>query len=382
MSREAKVTRWHDPLGGVRAPEARTFALRAELRRSAYYVLAATSLVPALLWWLRDLLPNYQARIPALLLGCCLVPALGSFAVLRWRLKVDGSGISRRRLLRWDLWPWDAFQQGRVREAEDESDCYILHEKPFWARKLTLGLFDDGDREEVAGKIRGTWVRQARPPLPPELRLRYGLRRVAILAAGSLVVRNGGVAQRFRWNEVQSLRIRRREHDRRDFHSLELALPGQTITLRISHQHGHAIRSWSGADGSPTPTAQELAGLLERCVPPNRIQVTALSGPARTIAEWQDLRSLLERDGRNLTFLRRIIWIADAFLILIVLAELYRERTSGLKFLALCAIVWGLFWASLRVMERVHRKAVADLESQVPDPTASELARANRLAST
>ena len=102
-------------------------------------------------------------------------------------------------------------------------------------------------------------------------------------------------------------------------------------------------------------------------VPPDRVQVTSLCEPPRTIVEWQDRRSLLEKHGRDLYQLRWIIAGASGLLALVVLFEFYRDGWSGLKLLVLCTVAMGLFGAVLRYIERDHRESVTQLGSQVPD---------------
>ncbi len=95
--------------------------------------------------------------------------------------------------------------------------------------------------------------------------------------------------------------------------------------------------------------------------------VSALSGPPRSIAEWQDRRTLLGRQGRDLVAMRRTLWGLGAFLAVVVLA-LFREKGSAaVGMLAMCAIQWGLVWAVVRYIERSHQESIAELDAQVPD---------------
>jgi hypothetical protein len=49
-----------------------------------------------------------------------------------------------------------------------------------------------------------------------------------------------------------------------------------------------------------------------------------------------------------------------------LLPEFFRNGRSGFKFVILGSVMWGLFWAVLRYIERDHSQSVADLEAQVP----------------
>ena len=272
-------------------------ALMPEVRRSAAYVLVAVYLIPVIRWWLRDLLP-YRG-IADVIFGLITVAlvTVGTIGVIRWRLRVDEQGIWRRRLLGWDFWPWDAFKEGRVLVGEDAATTYIFREKPFWARKLSLELLAPDDQRRIVDIIRHVLVGPPEPAPPVELTIRFGFKKEAYIARECLLIRNRGEVTRYAWKEIQSLRIRRQYHDRRDFSSLEIVLPDQTITLRLIHQNGQASRSWSGARGSSTPSPDVVAGILERYVPADRVLVTALREPPRTLAEWHDRHAILERSG-------------------------------------------------------------------------------------
>ena len=174
------------------------------------------------------------------------VIATGVAAVLRWRLRVDDRGIWRRRLIGWDLWPWEAFEEGRVVEGEDASSSYICREKPFWARKLSLGLLEEDVQEKLVRIIQCFFARPPGPPLPADLHIRFAFRKEALIAREGLLIRSRGEETRYAWREVQVLRIRRRYRTRNDFSSLEMVLPDQTITFQVSHPNGQAARSWTG----------------------------------------------------------------------------------------------------------------------------------------
>jgi hypothetical protein len=343
-----------------------TLAVMPGVRRSAVYVLLAVFLIPLIRWWLHELLP-YRG-IAHLIFGVITVAlvTLGTFGVVRWRLRVDDQGIWRRRLLGWDLWPWEAFAEGRVSEGEDSSTTFIFREKPFWARKMSLELLAEDDQRRILDLIRHVLVRPPEPVLPVELTILFGFRKEAYIARESLLIRNRGEVTRYAWKEIQSLRIRRRYHDRHDFSSLEIVLPDQIITLRLIHQNGQASRSWSGARGSPTPSPAIVAGIFERYVPADRVLVTALREPPRTMAEWQDRRALLEQKGRDLKNLRWILAGTGAFVAFLTLAEFYSNGWSGFKFAILSSVMWGLFWAVLKHIERDHLQSLADIEAQVP----------------
>ena len=187
------------------------------------------------------------------MLTLCSLPAIAAIAALRWRLRVDSSGIARRRFIGWDLWPWEHFKQGKVLDVEGTSTTYILKEKPFWARKLTLELLDDEDQSRLEAIVEGL---RMRPPLelPGEMAVRFGFRKEVMLTPGGLLLRDRGEETRYRWQQVQSIRISRLDHSRHNFESIEIVLPDRTLTFSVRlNDHGHSIRSWSATGGGKTP---------------------------------------------------------------------------------------------------------------------------------
>jgi hypothetical protein len=365
MSLATEYARPHPTFEGGRAIAPRTFAMKSEFRRCAIYALAAMLLIPLVGWWRRTLRPDDNSGAPWAPLVICSVMALGPIGILRWRLRVDESGISRRRLIGWDLWPWQTFALGRVLDAENSSGSFILPEKRLWNRKLSIALIDDDDCLRVQAMIDQVRVR-SEPTLPGELRLRSGFRQQFVIDPGCLVVRDRKEECRYGWNEVELLRIRRRTRTRRDFSSLELVLPGRVVQFSVRHHQGQMIRSWSGLDGSPTPSAEVLSGVLERCVSPDRVQVTALDESPRTITEWEDQRSILVRRGQELKLLNRMIVGCGAVLLGLIAFELYRDRSSAIGLLIMSPML-VLIWAVVRMLDRERKSAESALESQIPE---------------
>ncbi len=365
MSLETRDARSQALKEGGRAICPRTFAMKAEYRRSAVYVLAAMLLIPLIGWWLRDLMPARDPKPSWVLLGLWSVMALGPLGVLRWRMRVDEFGISRRWFVRWDLWSWQAFEEGRVLDVEDSSSTFLLPEKGPWARKLTIGLIEEPECEQVLAMIDRVRTRSDLT-LPQDLRLRCGLRQHVFIEPGSFLVRYRGEETRYAWNDVKILRIRRRDRRRRDFNTLDLVLPDRIIRFTVRHQQGQTIRSWSGFDGAATPSAEVLAAMLERCIASDRVQVTALDQAPLTIAEWEDQRLTLARQGYELKLFLRVIAAVGAVLSAWILVELYRDFSSGIRLLIMSHVL-VLIWAVAYAFERNHRRAVAELDSHVPE---------------
>ena len=315
-------------------------------------------------WWLRDGFPP-ASNSPWFALIALAILVLATVAIFRWRLRVDSSGIARRRLFGWDLWPWHLFEQGKVLEAEAAGATYVLPEKPFWARTLDLNLLEEADRARVEAIIDRLHVRRA-PELPGELALRYDFRKEAVISRGGVLLRDRGVETRFGWKEVQTVRIRRRDERRRDFETLEIVLPDRTVTFSARREKGNLIRSWSATPGSKSPTAAVLAAVIERSIPRERIQIDSWTEAPRTIDQWQARRAILARQARELT---RVWWVAcaaSAALLLFVLTQFRGARSVLMLMLGMSALCISVIFIVLCTASRDHRARLAELESQMP----------------
>jgi hypothetical protein len=295
-----------------------------------------------------------------------VLAALGTTAVWRWRLRVDSSGIARRRVLRWDLWPWECFEQGNVLDAEGAPTTYILPDKPFGARKLTLDLLEDADRARLAAIIDGLRVRPALD-LPGELAVRYGFRKQAVFAPGGLLLRHGQEEMRYGWKDVLSLRIHRSDRLRRDFKSLEIVLPDRIVPFWVHLHNGQLTRSWSAINGGETPTSEMLAAVLERSIRSERVQVTSFAGAPLNEAEWHDRRSILTRQLREVAIIRRILWFAALLMFAHALSGFSRGLVAVLGMTIIYSVPLSVFFLVLRYSERDHQGQLARLEAQIPE---------------
>jgi hypothetical protein len=363
MSTTSRTVPTSVPKRTARPTQPLVFKMRAEFRRSAVYGEIGLVLIVAVCCVIVYFFPAGSRR-PAV--PVVLLLALAPVAVLRWRLRVDASGIARRRFFRWDLWPWEAFEQGKVLDCEGESTSYVLPEKPFWARKLTLGLLEVPDCERVQAIIDGLWTRPT-IELPAELALRFGFRKEALIAQEGLLLRDGGEELRYTWKEAQALRIRRHDRRRRDFESLEILLPDRVVRFSLRRDNGQLIRSWSTTGEEPTPTAATLAGVLTRLVPPECVHITSLNDAPLTALEWQDRCSILAKKRRELTVLRWIIWMGSAAMLLLSLSNYPRGIASVIGMMVMSAIILGLLVIVVRRVERDLRDESVSLAAQRPE---------------
>lgn len=97
----------------------------------------------------------------------------------RWRIRVDELGVTRRRFICWDRWPWDAFQSGVIRKSSPFSYEWP-GKRPWWNANLSFTFVEPEHREILANVTRRFWTpRTEEPPAPPsEMTIRWGgLRR-------------------------------------------------------------------------------------------------------------------------------------------------------------------------------------------------------------
>jgi hypothetical protein len=278
----------------------RVFRLAPEYRRCGVYLVLFCLLLAGLLVALKfaDLTPRTWAKLVVGDLTLLAAPLLG-LAVLTWRcaLRVDDRGIWRRRLVGWDLWPWEAFATGAVRTGASK-DSWVYPARPWHHRHLFLELLTEADRDALAERVRQVW-RPALLPVPEEIEVRYGVGdRLVLSRRGITLRRRGSDPERFYgWHEVVQLRVTRVDHTRRDFRTLELELPQAGRPVRLRSQLGGRV--WGG------PDAEVLLAYLQQHVPADRVQVTALTGPPQTRGEADCRLVDLERADRELRNARR-----------------------------------------------------------------------------
>src|SRR5579872_4077963 len=145
----------------------REFRLSAELRRCGLYWCVGSVLITATAACLALFGPARQQPAPnggpSPVMGSIVagVVTIGSALVLyvgnsRFRIRIDGRGISRRRLWRWELWPWAAFRDGQV-EPGDTNDSFrsVIPGAP--PRVLSIGSLDEESRRFIRAIVRENW---------------------------------------------------------------------------------------------------------------------------------------------------------------------------------------------------------------------------------
>lgn len=235
--------------------------LAPELRRCALYVILATPLfITASVW-----VSRVNERPDLVTVGLPLFGLIGMSMVLplRWALRVDYEGISRRRLVGWDLWSWSDFASGRIHKRDPFA--FVDPARPWWGRQLWLGLESSADTKRLIGLINKHYRFPPPPVVRRELTITHGLFRTCFLGERGIELSKRSLKhkaierRRHSWNDVLRVHITRRDPLRRDFVRLEIVLPDEEVILRAE--------AWRGA------SREELNEFLHQHVAPERMEI-------------------------------------------------------------------------------------------------------------
>lgn len=317
---------------------AETYYLRSDVRRTA---LEATI---GIVGFILINLPNGMVFRPihvliGILLGVVLVrQVLCLLSVIR----IDHRGISRRVLWWWDLWPWEAFADGRVQFGKREFS-YAFSDRLIGGT-LRLDWLSQRDAQVVIQQIRG--MRESAPPRPTAdevtFRMTFPDRRRVQLSDVGITLCKGHHEVEYRWDEILKVTIWRFEAGRGDFKHLWIQLPDQYLKL----DRGDRFDNWTGC------AAEDVSAIICRNIDLSRLEDFALHGLARTVEEL-DGRWRHQDLGRNERFQ----------------AERTRTIVMSVMILALGLLMasWQmLLWASYSVYSilQTYRKQVIAMEAQ------------------
>lgn len=276
------------------ASRSAVYFLKAEYRRALLWAIGGTALIVAVglglaRWQQRPLLPIAGTfSILGLILLAWALPYFGP------RFRVDENGIARRCLWWWDLWPWDAFAEGKICLGDSADGLeYLFPDKKLFGRRLNLGLLEPSDAESLNRLIREIWVPPPPPPLPESIQARssWPNRFQIDLDKDRCTIHQRGETTSCRWDEIKKVEIWRKEHVRTDFTELFLELRGRDKPV---HVRGEFLQGVSKA---------AFAGFLCRHISGDRIKAIALNGEARS---RDDVTARLRRLDASATELARI----------------------------------------------------------------------------
>jgi hypothetical protein len=285
------------------ATEFRPLELRLapEYRRCGVYVAVGYLVIAAVVVGLNlaEVNKTPWANLIAVLAVLAAAPGLLVALAFRYRIRVDEHGVWRRRVVRWDLWPWEAFEGRRVRYGR-LGDQLTYPEKPWHSRTISASLLGERNRATFETIVRRYHVPPPPPDVPEELTLRLPMRRTIELSPDG--VRLVGPREDGRlvpWQDVVRAEVIRATHDRPDFATLEVHLPARPKPVRLTHQKG--APTWRGAD------AEVIALFLRRHLTDGQFQVTARRGPPADVAEADRRLARLEAGVRDLRKANRFI---------------------------------------------------------------------------
>jgi hypothetical protein len=306
--------------------------LAPEYRRSAVYPAVGLAAAAGLVVWLKLAGLNPQSwEVIAAAGGAFAGGAAGLLAVVfRYRLRIDAHGVWRRRLVRWDLWPWEAFEGGRVRHGVLR-DQFIYAEKSWFWRTISASVLGAADQTAFEAAVARFWVAPPPPELPGLVAVTYGLgARLELSADGVRLLapqRDAGESLRWqdagdlvRWPDVVRAEVVRVSHDRRDFWTLTLHVPGRAAPVRLSRGQGRP--NWSGAD------AEMIALFLRRHLDDGRFEVTVFRGPPTGAAEADRRLALLDKAEQELRKVGRYcgyIFVGGTLFLTVAISEVWNR---------------------------------------------------------
>jgi hypothetical protein len=246
------------------------FGVAREVQRGAYYALA--SVLPLVI--VGVLVSRFVGKPDAEPIAYGLIFVGGSLVALRWKMRIDNRGVSRRWFFRWDLWPWERISSGRIEKRHPHT--LVDPDRPWWRRRLSLALMAPADITRAMELVNARYRLPGPPEIPNDLDIHYGFRRRVRFDARGICIEARGEARQFLWSEVIRVRITRMDRLRRDFKSLEMTLPDREIEFtHVSTQYG-TVPSWRGA----TPAV--VNAFLERYVSADRIDIDVFGEPPPT----------------------------------------------------------------------------------------------------
>ena len=322
------------------------------LRRSCWYVLGSLPIIVAVVLGVANFGGN---RGPADFIAVFLPLALLGLAMvmfLCWKLHVDDRGVSRRVLFRPDLWSWDDFASGSITKAYPYT--FVDPRRAWWRRKLRLGYLSEHDIAQVVGVINAHYRLPPPPEVPERLEIKYGFGREAIFDANGIHLLIKGWPHEYQWSDVLHVHIERTEPLRRDFRSLEIALPDQKIELQLLAHQGCTSPTWRGA------AVEVINEMLLKNVREKIVEDSRLDGaPTSRICVEKEL----ERVRKALRGLRQLTW----FCVLLLGGGLLwitigRGILEAVVMGAMCAVYPG---SVLVFLLRAERKRLAELEGQL-----------------
>jgi hypothetical protein len=331
----------------------RFFPLESQYRRAALFGMLGLVLIAVVGAAVDALVLRRGLEPRAAMLAFCALAALYLSTFLGDRVRIDQAGLSRRILWWWDLWPWEAFAEGRIAPGFGRLS-YEFIERPWWRRKLTLELLETSEAERVDALIKSFW----RPPeatYPDTVSIRMGWPRKGrfVFSEEGAAVRTDGPTEQLPWSSVESVTVWRVERGRNDFRELTLVLPAAEIKLRRWQHEGQPAQNWTGN------TPEEICAVILRNLDPARVRDFATHGAPASLAEVDARIERVDSKQRACVSGMRLctaFWWCPLLLSLI----LFPWPKSCLMVAMYAPLAWAMHWMKRDVIRRFERER-ADL---------------------
>ncbi len=332
------------------------YRIAPELRRCCWYTIVALVPLTGIFAWVARVVQ--QRGVWDVALTCGMFCALGFAALvpLRWRVRRDDRGLSRRVLLRWDRWSWEDLASGRIGKLHP----ITLYDptRPWGRRKLRLGYLTDHDIDEVIDAVNAHYRLPPPPVLSGKLTIKYGLRRTLTLDHHAIQLARGSQVQDYAWPDVLGVYLTRMDPLRRDFVRLAIVLPDNEVELRLVSQQGSTSAAWSGA------TADQINEFLHRTVPEDRIHL-AIADRVPTDRQHLDRRLReLQTTYRQLKTVAFVFAIATSGIIIWTAVE--DGWGKALWMGGMLVVLYVPVLAHLLRSQRVRRNKLEDAAAQRP----------------
>lgn len=311
------------------------FRIAPELRRCCWYVVVGFVVISVVYSWVAGFVGNCVPVESAI--GCALFTLISDAMIypLAWRLRIDSRGISRRRLVWWDVWTWDELASGRIRKLHSFTLCGPL--RPWTRRKLRFDFLNSADRQMVVAVINTCYRLPPPPELPAKLTIKSGWRRSAVLDHNGLHLFERDRPFEYTWRDVRRVHLTRWDELRRDFQGLVLTLPDREIAWKVGPC---GERAWRGA------TTEELNEFILKYVEADRITVSVRKEALPTRESIEQQQHALEKSRREMTCgLTIVLVLLAAFLVWIAIVDglfgaLVMGGLLGLLFAPWIVLAW------------------------------------------